>query len=116
MGDVGIRAAIAAAERRLDELESSGAAAAELERFLVDLFVARNRSIRNVDFRRLDPSTVDLLQQGLRPRFPPSHRSRTKSILPETSKEPIRREISTSRAKSGVAAAADSAASQWKKP
>ena len=58
MGDVGIKAAIAAAERRLDELESSGAAAEELERFLVDLFVARNRSIRNTDFRRLDPATV----------------------------------------------------------
>jgi hypothetical protein len=58
LSDDDARTAIAAAERRLEELESSGACAAQLERFLVEVFVARNRSIRNIDFRRLDPSTV----------------------------------------------------------
>jgi hypothetical protein len=58
LGGADTKAVIAAAERRLDELESSGAGATELGRFLVDVFVARNRSIRNVDFQRLDPSTV----------------------------------------------------------
>lgn len=58
MGKVDTKAIIAAAERRLNELESSGAGTSELERFLVDIFVSRNRSIRNVDFRRLDPATV----------------------------------------------------------
>ncbi len=49
---------IGEAERRLDALEAAGAPAARIERFLVDVFVSRNRAIRNVDFRRLDPSTV----------------------------------------------------------
>jgi hypothetical protein len=58
LGEVDTKAAIAAAERRLDELQSSGAEASELASLLVDVFVSRNRSIRNVDFRRLDPATV----------------------------------------------------------
>jgi hypothetical protein len=49
---------IAEAQRRLDELAASGAKPAQIERFIVDVFVERNRSIRNVDFQRLDPRSV----------------------------------------------------------
>jgi hypothetical protein len=58
LGAVETRAVIAAAERRLDDMESSGAEVSELRRFIVDVFVSRNRAIRNIDFQRLDPSTV----------------------------------------------------------
>jgi hypothetical protein len=58
LGEVDTKAIIAAAERRLDELESSGAESAEVRRLLVDVFVACNRLIRNADFQRLNPSTV----------------------------------------------------------
>jgi hypothetical protein len=57
-GGADARTIIASAERRLAELASSGASAAQIERVLVDVFVSRNRSIRNLDFKRLDPSTV----------------------------------------------------------
>jgi hypothetical protein len=52
------RTTIAAAQERLESLASSGAAQAELERFIVGVFVERNRSIRNTDYQRLDPRTV----------------------------------------------------------
>jgi hypothetical protein len=58
MGEVDTSQGIAAAERRLEELEAAGADASELGRFLADVFVTRNRSIRNADFKRLDPATV----------------------------------------------------------
>jgi hypothetical protein len=58
--------AIAAADARVNELASTGAGAAAIERFLVDVFIARNRSIRNLDFQRLDPSSV--VDDYLRPR------------------------------------------------
>jgi hypothetical protein len=58
VAEVETKALIAAALRRLDELEAEGAEAARLERLIVDVFVACNRSIRNADFRCLDPSTV----------------------------------------------------------
>lgn len=58
MADADTKAVIAAAERRLEELEASGADAERLKRLIVDVFIACNRSIRNADFRRLDPATV----------------------------------------------------------
>jgi hypothetical protein len=54
------------ARRRLDELAASGSSPAELERYIVDVFTERNRSIRNADFQRLDPRTVT--EDYLRPR------------------------------------------------
>jgi hypothetical protein len=57
---------IAAAHKRLDELASAGAAQSELERFIVGVFIERNRSIRNIDFQRLDPRTVT--EDYLKPR------------------------------------------------
>lgn len=53
-----MKSVIAAAERRLEELESSGAGDDRIRRLIVDVFVACNRSIRNEDFRSLDPSAV----------------------------------------------------------
>ena len=51
-------ASIAAAKKRLDELAASGSGPEEIERFIVGVFVERNRSIRNADFQRLDPRAV----------------------------------------------------------
>lgn len=51
-------ASIEAARRRLDDLTASGSGHEELERFIVGVFVERNRSIRNADFQRLDPRAV----------------------------------------------------------
>jgi hypothetical protein len=59
-------AGLAAVQRALDELADSGAGAAELERFIVGVFVERNRAIRDADFRRLNPATV--ADDYLRPR------------------------------------------------
>ena len=50
--------AIAAAKSRLDELAASDSGPEDLERFIVDVFVERNRSIRNADFQRLDARAV----------------------------------------------------------
>ena len=58
MSEVDTKAVIAAAERRLAELEAGGAEPSRVQGLLIDVFVACNRSIRNVDFRRLDPATV----------------------------------------------------------
>ena len=57
---------IAAARNRLDELASSGSAPEDFERFIVGVFVERNRSIRNADFQRLDPQAVT--EDYLKPR------------------------------------------------
>jgi len=57
---------LAEAQRKLDGLFESKAEAERIERFIVDEFVERNRSIRNADFRRLDPATV--ADDYLRPR------------------------------------------------
>ena len=56
--DAILPATIAEAQRRLDDLAASGASPEEIERFIVAVFVERNRSIRNVDFQRLDPRSV----------------------------------------------------------
>lgn len=57
---------LADVQRKLDALFESGAGAERIERYIVDEFVERNRSIRNEDFRRLDPATV--ADDFLRPR------------------------------------------------
>lgn len=57
---------IAEARRRLDELVSSGAGPDDVERFIVAVFIERNRSIRNGDFQKLDPRTVT--EDYLKPR------------------------------------------------
>jgi len=50
--------AIAAAKSRLDELAASDSSPEEVERFIVGVFVERNRAIRNADFQRLDARAV----------------------------------------------------------
>jgi hypothetical protein len=59
-------AGLAAAQRAFDELAESGAPPAELERFIAEVFVERNRTIRDADFRLLNPATV--ADDYLRPR------------------------------------------------
>jgi hypothetical protein len=60
------KTSIAAAQESLDDLVAAGATQGELERFIVEVFVERNRSIRNTDFQRLDPRTV--VDDYLKPR------------------------------------------------
>jgi len=57
---------LAAVQRAFDELADSGAGPRDLERFIVDVFVERNRTIRDADFRLLNPATV--ADDYLRPR------------------------------------------------
>jgi hypothetical protein len=57
---------IAAAHRALGELVRGGASPAEIERFIISVFIERNRLIRNTDFQRLDPGRVT--EDYLKPR------------------------------------------------
>ncbi|HTX72636.1 MAG TPA: hypothetical protein VMC79_07395, partial [Rectinemataceae bacterium] len=45
-------------QRKLEELVRAGADAQARERFITAVFIERNRRIRNLDFRRLNPMTV----------------------------------------------------------
>ncbi len=45
-------------EKKLDAMAEAGAGPDERARFIVDAFTERNRTIRNLDFKALDPSTV----------------------------------------------------------
>jgi len=60
------RASLAHAKKNLGELVLRCASAQELERFMVGVFVERNRSIRNADFQNLDPRSV--VDDFLKPR------------------------------------------------
>jgi len=53
-------------QRALDTLIASGASRRQIERFILDVFVERNKSIRNEDFKCLNPETV--ADDFLRPR------------------------------------------------
>jgi hypothetical protein len=59
-------AKLAAAHGRLRELAADGAGLERIARFLSEVFVERNRSIRNGDFQSLDPASV--VEDYLRPR------------------------------------------------
>lgn len=53
-------------QRAVDTLVASGAGRRQIERLILDVFIERNKSIRNEDFRYLNPNTV--ADDFLRPR------------------------------------------------